>query len=74
MWYRHVFGCYPDDQVSQMTDLKTLQESASATDYEKLKSNVSGFLVEFPLQFLRSEDLKISIFNKEYYIPDSNFV
>jgi hypothetical protein len=74
MWYRHVFGCYPDDQVSQMTDLKTFQDSASLTDYEKLVSNVAGFLVEFPLQFLRSEDLKISIFNKEYYIPDSNFV
>ena len=69
-----MFGCYPDDGASQMTDLKKLQDDATTEDYEKLRSNVSGFLVEFPLEFLQGEDLKISIFNKEYYIPDANFV
>lgn len=72
--YRHVFRCYPDDCIPLISELPAFQAQESLEAYPQLCENVKGFLVEFPLLFLAREDLKISIFSKEYYVPDINFV
>lgn len=72
--YRHVFRCYPDDCIALISELAAFQAQESLEAYPQLCENVKGFLVEFPLMFLAKEDLKISIFSKEYYVPDINFV
>ena len=60
--------------MGQIPLLASFQDEKCLEDYPKLCDNVVGFLVEFPMLFLEKEDLKISVFNKEYYIPDANFV
>ena len=72
--YRHVFRCYPDDCIALISELGQFQAQEALEDYPQLCENVQGFLVEFPLRFLAKECLKISIFSKEYYVPDINFV
>jgi len=72
--YRHVFRCYPDDCIPLISELAGFQAQESLEAYPQLCENVKGFLVEFPLRFLAREDLKMSIFSKEYYVPDINFV
>jgi phospholipase D1/2 len=70
--YRAVFNCYPDDKFRRISDLVKAQTSLD--DYATNVDSIKGFLVDFPLEFLADEDLKITIFSKEYYIPDITFV
>jgi phosphatidylserine/phosphatidylglycerophosphate/cardiolipin synthase-like enzyme len=73
-FYRHVFRAYPDDEIQSIRDKQDFETQAKVEDYDLLAEDIKGHLVEFPLNFLRNEDLRISIFNKEYYIPEENFV
>jgi phospholipase D1/2 len=73
-WYRHVFRCVPDNNVQKIDQLDEFERGGSLHEYQKLNENVKGFLVEFPLDFLKKESLKITIFNKEYLLPEENFV
>jgi len=34
---------------------------------------IKGHVVEFPLDFLSKENLRIGMLNKEYFVPDDNF-
>jgi phospholipase D1/2 len=70
--YRHIFHCYPDDSFKSIPDLAEAEPRLEL--YEQYSSHIQGFLVEFPMEFLCNEDLRISIFKKEYYVPDVNFV
>lgn len=76
-FYRTVFRCYPDDQMEKISEIRTKAELAQAEMYD---SEVpKGYLVrfrqtQFPLDFLARENLKLSVFNTEFYIPDENFV
>ena len=42
--------------------------------YEKYSKRIKGHIVQFPLNFLCEEDLKISVTQKEYLLPDSTFI
>ena len=72
--FKQVFKCIPDNDVKRLRDIQPFQDSANLQDYPTYKNDIRGFIVTFPLEFLFFEDLKIKIFNKEYYIPDESFV
>ncbi|CAG9328777.1 unnamed protein product [Blepharisma stoltei] len=72
--YKHIFRCYPDNEILRISDIVGFESQAQMNDYVVLRENFKGFIVDFPMDFLRDEDLRISIFHKEYYIPDVNFV
>ena len=42
-------------------------------NYLKLKDNIIGHIVEFPLLFLKEEDLGNIHFTKENLVPEYNF-
>ena len=79
--YRDLFSCYPDDSFESFQSLKKAQEiqkSKKAEDllnkYNELKGIIIGHIVEFPLLFLKEEDLQTSIISKENFIPEINFI
>ena len=72
--YRHIFRCYPDNELHSLDFLRTFQRNAKLDEYQQLKDGFKGFLVQFPLEFLKNENLKISCFKKEFLLPEENFV
>ena len=56
--YREVFGCYPDNTMVKQEDVRKVREAADINKYDTLKSQIRGYGVEFPYNFLRGEDLK----------------
>ena len=78
--YRNLFGCYPDDLYVSFKDLKEHKTPSSKEEidqlrknYEKEKKGIIGHVVEFPLHFLEKEQLYISFFSVENFIPEYNF-
>jgi hypothetical protein len=43
-------------------------------NYKKYSSKIKGFVVDFPYDFLRDEDLNFSPFAKEQMVPKSVFL
>ena len=79
--YRDLFACYPDDSFVSFQSIKNAQEikkSEKAEDllnkYNKLKEKIVGHIVEFPLLFLKEENLDISFFSKENFVWEINFI
>lgn len=56
--YREVFGVYPDDTIHTIVGVKKLQEEADSERYDELKGGICGFGVDFPLKFLKDENLR----------------
>ena len=78
--YHDLFACYPDDSFANFSSLEHAQEmkkKEKAEDlldkYNKLKSNIVGHIVEFPLFFLKEESLSTSWISYEKYFPEINF-
>ena len=72
--YRHIFRCYPDNQIQKISEIKSLNEEANKQAYQTNFASIKGHIVELPLQFLAKQDLRISVFNREYLIPEESFV
>jgi phospholipase D1/2 len=75
--YREIFNVYPDDHFVKFTDLQNLEvqdEEELKVKYEKNKGKIIGHLVDFPLYFLKEENLNRSYFSKEIIVPIKNFV
>ena len=79
-FYREVFKAEPDDMFdSYKTLLKARKEQAQVTDeqlmltYLARKSEVRGHIVEYPMQFLRNESLRLTVTDIENYVPDISF-
>lgn len=68
-----MFRCYPDDGIHTLPDVKTFMEGARIDKYDKYHSKIKGNIVEFPLNFLKDEDLNIKVKQKEYLLPDITF-
>ena len=76
MIYRKLWGCYPDDIYETFKDLKkrsTLSKEELIENYEKEKKGIIGHAVEFPLYFLKKENLGIDFFSVENLVPEKNF-
>ena len=71
--YREIFRCYPDDNVKKLSTLEKWQSERNPDLYAELSPHIVGNAVEFPLDFLCEENLKIQISNKEFFVPDDNF-
>lgn len=72
--YRHIFRCYPDDEISRISDIKDFMNMHRLEEYESMHTDISGHLVDFPLLFLNEENLNLKIFNKEYILPVETFI
>jgi phospholipase D1/2 len=78
--YHDLFSCYPDDSFESfqsLEDAQKMKKTEKAEDllnkYKKLKGEIVGHIVEFPLLFLKEESLQTSIISKEILIPEINF-
>lgn len=71
--YRRVFGCYPDDTVHDYSGLQRLKDEANIKSYSVEKNQIKGFLVEFPLDFLKDKDLTFAATDLEKIIPMKSF-
>ena len=56
--YREVFGCYPDRTAVRYSDIKKLKADANPSLYDSKIRFVKGLAVEYPLDFLREENLR----------------
>ena len=72
--YREIFRCYPDNNIKKMSEVKEFEMGARKEMYEERAGKIKGNLVEFPLEFLSEENLKISVMSKESLLPDNTFV
>jgi len=74
--YREIFRVYPDDQYKNFTDIlkdeRTIKELKEI--YLKKRGEIIGNIVEFPMDFLKEENLNRSYFCKEILVPIKNFL
>ena len=78
--YHDVFGCYPDDAYTNLEILKNVKKMKEQekpeillNKYNLAKNQIVGHIVEYPLNFLKEENLGISFFSKENLVPEYNF-
>ena len=78
--YRQLFQCYPDDTFTSYKILNQTRKNKEKEkpevfldNYLKNKDNILGHIVEFPLLFLREEELGRIHFTKENLVPEYNF-
>ena len=78
--YRNIFGCYPDDTYTNFGILKAAQAKKQQEDprvflnyYNNAKDQIKGHIVEYPLLFLRNEELGKIFFSVENLVPEYNF-
>lgn len=78
--YREVFNCYPDDTMISFKDVPKQSEmneneiAIMKEKYMRLKDDIKGHIVQFPLWFLKEEILERSFFSAEMLVPIKNFV
>ncbi|CAG9323177.1 unnamed protein product [Blepharisma stoltei] len=73
-FYRKVFRCYPDDKILKIKEIETFAGKANLEAYENERHKSKGILCNFPLKFLENEKLQITVFNREFIIPEESFV
>ena len=78
--YHTVFGCYPDDFYTNINLLQNAKKEKEKEDpqtflnnYIGLKDKIVGHIVEYPLLFLKEEELGKSFFSVENLVPEYNF-
>lgn len=59
--------------MKKFKDIEIHKNIAQIQQYDNLKSEIQGFVVDFPTEFLKDEDLKFSLLETEFYCPDHNF-
>ena len=60
--YRQIFHCYPDDGIAKLADLTIIRKDSGKDNYklyQEKKDEIVGFAVEYPLHFLKEEDLTV---------------
>lgn len=79
--YREIFKCVPDDIFLTFDDLKySFSDNCLkciellTNKYSQYKDQIKGVIVEFPLNFLRKEDLSRKVFTKERIVPIDIFI
>ena len=79
--YSDIFDCFPDNKFNNFAKLKTRKKFKTKDDMEKLKEDynnkiigVVGHIVEYPIEFLKDEELDINFLSKENLVPEKNFV
>jgi hypothetical protein len=50
--YRKIFGCYPDNDIKSLDQVKSFKKKVDKEDYDRETQNIHGHAVTFPLRFL----------------------
>jgi phospholipase D1/2 len=79
LYYREIFNCYPDNNFLKFADILISKSQPPSTEelkekYDLHKDKIVGNIVEFPLEFLKEENLNRSLFCKEILVPIKNFI
>lgn len=69
LFYREVFGCYPDDTMRTFAQIEEVYQKSHIENYERRRDEIVGHVVELPLKFLEEENLNLSAKEKEYFLP-----
>ena len=74
--YREIFKVYPDDIYKKFIDVEKIfiKDEELKENYERLNKDIQGNIVEFPLEFLKEENLNRSYFCKEQLVPIKTFI
>ena len=79
--YNDIFDCFPDNKFNNFAKLKERKIIKTEEDKKQLKENydkkyfgIIGHIVEYPIEFLKDEELDIDFFSKEILLPERNFV
>ena len=81
--YYEIFKCEPDNQIKNFAELKVTRAQRQEVQsnileftqkYLKLKSEIVGHAVEYPVYFLNDEKLGKSLRNQEILVPEIAFV
>ena len=79
--YRDIFDCFPDNKFNNFDKLRERKKFNTKEEIEKLKEEyknksfgIMGHIVEYPIEFLKDEELDIDFFSKENLVPERNFV
>jgi phospholipase D1/2 len=77
--YREIFKCYPDNLYETFDDCEESYNVNDDLEYLKTKyalnkDMIIGHLVDFPINFLRKQKIKRSMFDKESLVPLINFI
>lgn len=54
--YREVFGCYPDNEMKTLDDIKRIEEKAVTKKYYEVRESIKGVAVTWPSSFLENEN------------------
>jgi len=78
--YSVIFDCFPDNKFKTLADLKKRKIIETEEDKEDLKKKynqnqlgIIGHIVEYPIDFLQNEELKVNFFSKENLVPKISF-
>lgn len=74
--YLEIFGSMPDN-IFKLEDFKRVRVDLNAPEHvtkQELVDQISGVLVNFPLDFLKDEGMSIGFFEKEKYVPRVTFL
>ena len=78
--YREIFDCYSDNKFDSYETVRKRRIPKTEEDYHELmmnyernKENIIGHIVEFPMDFLKNQNLGIDILCKENLVPEKNF-
>lgn len=73
--YEEIFRCFPSNKIRSFDRVESFvaEPQLRNTDPEKAKDllkEIQGFIVEFPIDFLHDEDLRISRLTREGILPN----
>ena len=71
--YRRVFGCIPDDNITIVGEINKLCSESNILLYNEVKDRIVGHAVDYPINFLKDEDLSFKPNQKEYFAPVESF-
>jgi phospholipase D1/2 len=71
--YRSLFGCYPDDEMTNFQKMEAVAAKADPSQYDLLAPLIKGQAVPFQRHFLREENLELRPSQKEYFVPAISF-
>lgn len=64
-----MFGCIPDDNVTVAAEVQGLANSSNILKFNEGRGSLVGHAVEYPLLFMKDEDLTFKLGQKEYLAP-----
>ena len=74
--YRDIFNCFPDNEINTFENFKKRKiknDEELKKEYDSKIIGIIGHIVEYPIDFLKDEQLDIDFFSKENIIPEKSY-